>query len=168
MPLLDIWSLRRVLLAGRSSDMLRTIESQLRAIGARPFQLSVPFGEESLSRALQQRRCASVIVPDLFTLHGHDSQARLTALDMLLGEAREAGVPLVMLLCRLSAVREAEAAQLFSHALGWARGTFGDPVNIQCFRCIGRDIRPLCQEALTLGARFLAGETSCTGIFTLM
>ncbi|MBR5302025.1 MAG: hypothetical protein IKU38_04250 [Clostridia bacterium] len=164
--MLNNWSLRRVLLAGESSEMLRTMDAQLCAAGARPFHTSAPFCEEALSRMLQQRRCACVIVPDLLALDTHDPQARFDALDMLLGEIREAGVPLAILLYRINASHDSEAAQLFSHAAGWAHGMFGDPVNIQCIRYAAADIRRVCLDALMLGARFLAGETACTGIFT--
>lgn len=156
MSLLSEWSLRRVLLAGLPGDMLRAMESQLCAVGARPFHASVPFGEESLSRALQQHRCACVIVPDLLALHPCDPQARLAALDMLLFEAREAGVPLALLLGRAAAAHRDETAQLFSLGQGWARGAFGDPVSVLCIRHEDADVHRVCHEALIQGAQFLA------------
>ena len=163
MSLLGVWSLRRVLLPSLPGDMLHTMKSELHAVGARPSHVSVPFDEESLSRALQ-RRSACIIVPDLLA---YDPKIRFEALNTLLFEAREAGVPLVMLLCPISAAHDGETAQLFSHALGFARGAFGDPVSVQCIRHSGGDLQCICRDALTLGARFLAGEHACTGIFTL-
>ena len=158
--MLGIWSLRRVLLAGMPDDMLRAMEAQLCALGARAFQASCDT--ESLSRTLQQQRSACVIVPDLFAL---GPCSRIDALNTLLFEAREAGVPLVMLLSRMHAAHDGETVRLFSHALGFSRGAFGDPVSVQCIRY--KNTQAACRESLMLGARFLSGERSCTGVFTL-
>jgi len=165
--LLNVWSLRRVLLPDLPGEMPRTMEMQLCAVGARPVHASVPFSEESLSLALQRQRCTCVIVPDLLALHTGDPSARFDALNTLLFEAREAGVPLVMLLGSICSMHDEESAQLFSHALGFVRGAFGDPVSIQCIRHNGCDLQRICRDALMLGARFLSGERSCTGVFTL-
>ena len=162
--LLSVFSLRRVLLAGEPGAMLRAMHIMLCADGARPFCLSAPFDEESLCRVLHQGRFSCVIVPDLSSLCPGDSAARLAALNTLLGEAREAGVPLVML---LSPSAGDETAQLFSHALGCAAGAQGDPVNVQCICHAPGDPQSACFGALALGARFLAGERTCTGAFTL-
>lgn len=166
MSLLNVWSLRRVLLTGPPGSMMYAMESQLCAAGARSFCADVPFSEDSLSYALQQR-CSCIIVPDLLTLRAGGSESCLDALNTLLFEAREAGVPLVMLLCRSSGMHEESSTQLFSHALGFTRGACGDPVSIQCIRHSGGNPQQICLDALTLGARFLAGEHTCTGVFTL-
>lgn len=164
MTLLSVWSLRRVLLAGESCAMLRAMQAQLCAIGARPLCFSAPFGEESLCRVLHQGRFSCVIVPSLPDLCPGGAADRLTALSVLLGEAREAGVPLVML---LSPDAGGETAQLFSHALGCASGALGDPVSVQCIRHPGFDPGSECLGALSLGARYLSGERACVGAFTL-
>lgn len=162
--MLSIWSLRRVLLAGLPGSMLRAMESQLCAIGARPLRASIPLCEESLSSALHEGRYTCIIVPDLLALLKDNAQTRVAALNTLLGEAREAGVPLSILLCPSSAP---DAAPLISHAQGWARGAFGDPVNVQCILYTGENTEAICREALMLGARFLAGEQACTGVFAV-
>lgn len=164
LPPLSVWSLRRVLLAGDSGAMLRAMHAQLSAVGARPVFFSAPFSEEALCRALHQGRYACIIIPDLLKLCPGDPQARLAALNMLLGEAREAGVPLVML---LGAASCAECAPLFAHALGCAMGAQGDPVSVQCIRHAASDAKDACLGALELGARFLAGETDFVGVFAL-
>lgn len=162
--MLPVWSLRRVLLAGESCAMLRAMHAQLCAIGARPICFSAPFGEEPLCRALHQGRFSCIIVPSLLDLCPGDSGNRLAALNVMLSEAREAGIPLVML---LSGSADRETAQLFSHALGCARGAQGDPVSLQCIRHVQGDPDGTCLGALRLGARFLSGERTCTGMFTL-
>ena len=164
MPSLSVWSLRRVLLVGSASPMRSAMEAQLRGIGARIQPAPDPLTEEALCRTLHEGRYACIIMPDLPTLCPGDSQARLAALNMLLGETREAGVPLVMMLGEAS---WAECAPLFAHALGCAMGAQGDPVSVQCIRFSGGDTLHICRQALELGARFLAGETGCVGVFTL-
>ena len=164
MPLLTNWSLRRVLLAGDACPMLSQMQSQLCSLGARPLCLSAPFDEESLCRFLHQGRFSCAIVPSLPHLCPGDSSDRLFALNMLLGETREAGVPLIML---LSSEDSEETAQLFSHALGCSMGAQGDPVSVQCIRHMPGDPESACLGALRLGARFLAGERTCAGAFTL-
>ncbi len=165
MPLLSVWSLRRVLLAGPAGDMLRTLESLLCFVGSKPLHASIPFSAESLSSMLLHR-ASCIIVPDLLMLDTNP-QTRLDALNTLLFEAREAGTPLVMLLSQMNTAADGETAQLFSHALSFSRGGCGDPVNIQCIRHDGRNVQRICRDALKLGARFLSGETQVTGVFTL-
>lgn len=164
MPPLSLWSLRRVLLAGSPSAMRSTMETQLLALGARVSPAPDSPTEEALSRLLHEGRYVCVMIPDLAQLCPGDGQARLAALNMLLGEAREAGVPLAMILCAASC---AECAPLLSHAQGWAQGACGDPISVQCIRHDGGGIQRICRDALALGARFLAGETGCTGMFSL-
>lgn len=164
MPPLSLWSLRRVLLSGNPCPMRSAMGMQLRALGARVRLAPDSPTEETLSRLLHEGRYACVIIPDLAQICAGDVQAGFAALNMLLSEAREAGVPLAMILCAASC---AERAPLFSHAQGWAQGTCGDPISVQCIRHDGGDMQGICQHALALGACFLAGETDCTGVFTL-
>ena len=160
MPPLSQWGLRRVLLAGNPCPMHSTMDTQLRALGARVQSAPDPLTEETLCRTLHAGRYACVIIPDLSHLCMGD--AHPDVLNMLLGEVREAGVPLVMILCAAACT---ECAPLFSHALGFAHG--GDPVSVQCIRHTSGDMQRICRDALMLGARFLSGETGCTGMFTL-
>lgn len=162
--MLTAWSLRRVLLAGDGCAMLREMQSQLCSLGARPLCLSAPFDEESLCKFLHQGRFSCVIAPSLSDLCSGACADRIAALNMLLGETREAGVPLVML---LDSSNDNETAQLFSHVLGCASGAQGDPVSVQCIRHAGTDPSSACLGALHLGARFLSGERTCVGVFTL-
>jgi len=163
--LLGVWSLRRVLLVGESSGMLSAMHAQLTAVGARPH-VALP-DEEFLFRVLHEGRYSCVIVPSVLHLCAGDADARFAALDTLLLETREAGVPLAMLLSRHCAQPNDEAACLFSHALGWARGAFGDPVNVQCIQYRHADLRHASRDALARGARFLAGERTCAGLFSI-
>ncbi len=163
MELLGVWSLRRVLLAGNSCVMQRAMEDALCALGARVSHAANPLDEEMLSHLLHKGRCACVIVPDLLALHT-SAQGRLSSLNMLLSESREAGLPLAML---LAGGKGGETAQLFSQAQGWACGASGDPVSLQCIRHWSDDPDYACLHALTLGARYLSGDHTCTGYFDL-
>ena len=151
---LSVWSLRRVLLAGESSDMLLSIQEQLQALGARPLHLPNCLCQESLCRTLHEGRYACIIVPDVLSIG--DAHTRLDALNTLLLEAREAGVPLVILLGGCSAQPDGEIAALFSHASGWAHGACGDPVSVQCLFYADQAMHRACREALLLGAQFLS------------
>lgn len=160
--ILPAWRARRVLLAGGESRFMRAMEAQLAEIGARPVRVSFPADCETLCLRLHEGRFACVIAPDLSQLYPGNEQDRMAALDMLLGEAQEAGVPLVMLLSSLT-----EDAPLLRRAEGFMHGACGDPVSIQCVLHAGSDTSLVCSEALLLGARFLTGEQSCAGVFDL-
>ena len=167
MPQLAVFCLKRVLLSGSPCPMRSAMDAQLYAIGARTYFAPEPPTEEPLCRMLHEGRFSCVIVPELLRLGAGGTQARLTALNTLLSETREAGVPLIMLLAGQSTQHADESAALFSQALGWARGAAGDPVSVQCIRHANRHPKTVCREALLLGARFLAGDTACTGYFSL-
>lgn len=160
--ILPAWRARRVLLAGGESRFMCAMDAQLTEIGARPVRVSFPADCETLCRRLHEGRFACVIVPDLARLCTGNAQDRMSALDMLLGEAQEAGVPLAILLSSLT-----EDAPLLRRAEGFMHGACGDPVSMQCILHAGGDTSIVCSEALLLGARFLAGEQSCTGVFDL-
>lgn len=166
LPQLAAFCLRRVLLAGSPCPMRSAMNAQLHAIGAQTYFAPDPLTEEPLCRTLHKGRFACVIVPELLHLGTGNAQTCLAALDTLLNESREAGVPLVMLLAGQS-LHANEIAALFSQALGWSRGISGDPVSVQCIRYDNQQPDAACCEALLLGARFLSGETSCTGYFSL-
>ncbi|MGN0773409.1 MAG: hypothetical protein ACI4MP_06405 [Candidatus Ventricola sp.] len=216
------WGARRVLLLGGEDRMTRFMRALLAGLGARPACLPLSSGSEALSRALTSGRVCCVIVPCLRALDGGLTD-RLHALDALLIEAREAGVPLVMLLSDESVyhaaqhpwtVREedpigGETREGLFHAIlqlfadGVSRGLLGDPVHVLLIRhlpCLGCGhpavapfdlwcraldageplrvphpgaqgvfLHPLdvCLGSLLLGARFLLGDTACTGVFNL-
>ena len=216
------WGARRVLLLGGEDRMTRFMYALLSELGARPACLPLAPDSEALSRTLTSGRVFCVIVPCLRALSGSlDDQ--LNALDALLVEAREAGVPLVMLLSDENVYRAAQhpwtvreedpiggetrgglfhaVLQLFAD--GVSRGLLGDPVHVLCVRhlpCLGCGhpavapydgwcraldagepltvphpgaqgvfLHPLdvCIGSLLLGARFLLGDTACTGVFNL-
>lgn len=216
------WGARRVLLLGGEDRMTRFMRALLVELGARPACLPLSSDSEALSRVLTGGRFCCVIIPCLRALDGGLTQ-QLRALDALLIEVREAGVPLVMLLSDENpyraaqqpwAVREEDPIggetrgglfhsilQLFAD--GVSRGLLGDPVNVLCIRHLpalgcghpavapydvwcraidageapvvphpgaqGVFLHPLdaCMGSLLLGARFLLGDTACTGIFNL-
>jgi len=160
--ILPAWRARRVLLAGGGSSRMRAMNALLDEIGARPVCVPFPADSETLCRTLQDGRTACVIVPDLCALDPDPGAARLGALDMLLREAREAGVPLAMLLS--SGAKE--DALLLRCAEGFMHGAFGDPVSLQCILC-SESSQSACRCALQLGARFLLGDTACMGVFDL-
>lgn len=216
------WGARRVLLLGGEDRMTRFMRALLGELGARPACLPLDSGSEALSRTLTGGRVCCVIVPCLRDLRGSLDE-QLHALDALLVEAREAGVPLVMLLSDENAYRAAqhpwtvreedpvggETREGLFHAIlqifadGVSRGLLGDPVHVLCIRhlpCLGCGhpavapydgwcraldagepltvphpgaqgvfLHPLdvCMGSLLLGARFLLGDTACTGMFNL-
>lgn len=216
------WSTRRVLLLGGEDRMTRFMRALLSGLGARPACLPLSSGSEALARTLTGGRVCCVIVPCLRALDGSLNH-QLQALDALLIEAREAGVPLVMLLSDENAYRAAqhpwtvreedpvggETREGLFHAIlqlfadGVSRGLLGDPVHVLCVRhlpCLGCGhpavapydgwcraleagepltvphpgaqgvfLHPLdvCMGSLLLGARFLLGDTACTGVFNL-
>lgn len=153
------WSGRRVLLLDDCGSMTRFLHTLLLQLGARPACLPLGAGSEALARALTDGRVCCLIVPCLRALTGSLSD-QLHALDGILMEAREAGVPLAMLLSDENVYRAAHHPWLVReddpvggetraglvHALlqlfadGVSRGLLGDPVHVLCVRhmpCLG-------------------------------
>lgn len=166
--LLPAWRGRRVLLAAGENEISRTMLSFLEEIGARPARIAIPCGHEALCRALQAGRGVCVIVPCLGELTAFPPVQQLAALHTLLGEAREAGTPLVMLLADHTNHAYSHALdRLMHYANEFTHGNHGDAVSIQGIWHAPMETRNLCLHALALGARYLMGDLSCTGIFTL-
>ena len=217
------WRARRVLLIGGEDRTTLVMQTLLDELGAKTARLAPGCRAEHLHRALTASRVSAVIVPcmRLFSRGGVTDQ--LSALITLLCEAREAGIPLVILMSDENVYRVAahpwhpqetdpiggESPQgliqsiLDLYAGGVSRGLSGDPVSVQIVRhlpclgcghpaarqygawcraaCSGGAIeveRPsasgvfihpqdVCCGALLLGARFLLGDTACTGAFNL-
>lgn len=153
------WGARRVLLLDGEDRMTCFMRALLAELGAMPACLPISSQSETLARTLAGGRVCCVIVPCLRALTGSLTD-RLRALDALLVEAREAGVPLVMLLSDENvyraeqhpwAVREedpigGETREGLFHAIlelfadGVNRGLLGDPVHVLCVRhlpCLG-------------------------------
>lgn len=95
---LSAWRGRHVLLIG-APKTVRFPAALLEELGAKPALLPPSCGAQELCRALTAHRVAAAIVPraqELCPARGSAS-ACLARLESLLGEAREAGIPLVAL-----------------------------------------------------------------------
>jgi len=223
-PLEAAWRARHVLLVGRPGRPCAYMQSLLEAIGAKCARISPGADAETMCRAMQSGRISAVIVPEMRALApGGHLVAQLSALLLLLGECREAGVPLALLLSDAAVYRAASRPWLVSEeepvggetqdglfqsilqlcADGVSRGLMGDAVSTICVRhppllgcghpdtaaysiwCAALDegarlavphpgmqglfISPpdVFTRALKLGARFLAGDNACTGVFNI-
>lgn len=145
--LLSAWRARRVLLIGGPDAQSLSIEALLCALGARPARLPAGSKAHTLNAAMLEGRVSAVIVPGAHALEeSGDLFAQLHALDLILRETREAGIPLLLLcshedvyLPRDAPAREdapiggrtregfiQSALQLL--AMGYAQGMMGDPV----------------------------------------
>ncbi|MBR3795038.1 MAG: hypothetical protein IKK34_03265 [Clostridia bacterium] len=218
------WRARRVLLVGSADRSTCFMQALLDTLGARPARIPATADSETLCRAMQDGRVSVVIVPRAHALApGEGLTAQLRTLRILLGEAREAGIPLVMLLSDENVYRLSDAPWPLSEdaplggetatgldqailqllADGMSRGLLGDAVSTLILRhmpCLGcghpsvaqysawchalmRDevidvhnpsaqgvfLHPadVCLGALSLGARYLAGDRRITGAFNL-
>lgn len=100
------WRARRVLIVGGADRSCGYMQAMLEALGARPARIPATADSETLCRAMQDGRVSVVIVPRAHALApGEGITAQLRTLLVLLGEAREAGIPLVMLLSDESVYR---------------------------------------------------------------
>lgn len=148
---------RRVLLVGGHDRMTLFFESLLGALGARPARIPPSSGAETVCRALTAGRVSALIVPSLPSLAPQrDEAGQLAALSMLLGEAREAGVPLTILCSEVNVYRARQGAWyareedpiggetreglaqslLQLYADGVSRGLCGDAVHVLCVRTL--------------------------------
>lgn len=217
------WRGRRVLIIGKADRMTLFMQALLDELGAKTARLIPSAGAETLHRALTEGRIGAIIVPCTRALCDGNAERQLAALSSLLSEAREAGIPLCILMSDDSVYRAdsspwsvqesdpigGETPQglvqsiLDLYACGVSRGLCGDAVSVQCIRhlpCLGCGhpavaqygawcracetgevlhvqhpsmqgvfIHPLdvCCGTLLLGARFILGDTGCTGPFNL-
>lgn len=218
------WRARRVLLVSGQDRQSQWMLSFLEELGAKAARIPPDASAEMLCRAMSEGRISAVIAPKADALSAEGSLiAQLTALSTLLNEAREAGVPLVML-CSSANVYRAQQHPWYAReddpiggetrdgliqsilqtfADGVSRALMGDAVSVQCIRhmpCLGEGNPSVAQYgawcdalldgelvsvehpsmqgvflhpldvicgALSLGARYFAGEEPCTGIFNL-
>lgn len=216
------WRARRVLLVGRADRICLFMQAFLEELGAKTARIAPGTDAETLCRALSDGRISAIVVPDTRALALQEEPvAHLSALLLLLGEAREAGVPLT-LLCSDAGVYRAGSAHAREDdpiggetrdgliqslvqlcADGVSRGLLGDAVSVLCVRhmpllgCGHPAVEPyaawcraldagelipvahpgmqgvflhpleLCCGAALLGARYLSGDTRCTGAFNL-
>lgn len=169
----SVWRARRVLLIGHEDRLSGTLARFLGELGARVTRIPPGTDAETYFRAMISGRVSAVIVTQLpYLAHGRSPVVQLRALDLILSEARETGIPLVMLASAQDAAPDAaqERVQSILHLYtdGVCKGLFGDPVSVQYFRTApGADISAVCAGLLDTGARFLAGDTELTGMMEL-
>ena len=217
------WRARRVLIIGGTDRTTLVMQALFHELGAKTMQIRPGFHAEALNRALTKGRVSAVIVPSMRLFASGGVTDQLSALILLLSEAREAGIPLVILMSDENVYRAADhpwhvqetdpiggetpegliQSILDLYAQGMSHGLCGDPVSVQIVRhppCLGCThpaanqysawchaavsgdaievqhpaasgvfIHPqdVCCGALLLGARFLLGDTACTGAFNL-
>lgn len=102
------WRARHVLLAAHSGRMTGFMQALLDELGAKCARISPCADAETLCRAMTSARISALIVPQLDALApGQSIPERIGALLRLLDEAREAGIPLVIL-CSDAAVYRAQ------------------------------------------------------------
>lgn len=149
------WRARRVLLIGGTDLQTRFTDALLTELGAKTARLPPSAARDTLFRALSTSRVSAVIVPCAHALSSScDPFAHLRALDTLLTEIREAGIPLTLLCSheyvyrpqlRAWSAREEDAtggvtregmiqALLQLYADGVSRGLSGDAVRVMILR----------------------------------
>lgn len=154
------WRARRALIVGGTDAMTLFMQALLSELGAKTARLVPSAGAETLHRSLTEGRVSAIIVPCMRALCDGSAEKQLSALSALLGEAREAGVPLCILMSDDSVYRAegrpwsaqecdpigGETPQgliqslLDLYACGVSRGLCGDAVSVQCIRhlpCLG-------------------------------
>jgi len=96
-PLHTAWRARRVLLIAKDDRLSAFLTAFLEELGAKPARLAPGANAQTLCRAMTAGRIGAVIVPAMRDLSpGEDLFTSLSALHLLLGEMREAGVPLAL------------------------------------------------------------------------
>lgn len=168
--LLPAWRGRRVLIAGDDGAMTCAMHALLSDMGARPARIPVLSDSETYFRALMAGRGVCLIAPDMNALAEQAPARRLTAMQAMLSEARESGAPLTMLLAGREDVSTAQgqalvhlAAQVQSAACAHRH----DALALQWIWHDGLGEHTACRRALLLGARYLLGDYSSLGFFSL-
>lgn len=153
--LLTDWRARHVLLVGGTDALTLAMTAMLEAAGAKCARIPAGTSSEMLCRAMTSGRIGAVIAARAHALSpGLDPAMHLSALRTLLTEAREAGVPLVMLCSDAPVYRAARPpapleetdaiggqdeeglvqSLLQLYALGVSQGLAGDPVRTLILR----------------------------------
>lgn len=176
---LSSWRGHHVLIAGTQKSA-RFTQALLEELGASAVLISPELNAQALCRAMTAHRVAAVIVPRMQELcgAGDSASACLSWLQMLLDEAREAGIPLVVLATDAGVyraqsrpareddplggeTREGLIQSLFSlYADGVARALAGDAVNtliVHHMPCLSGDAPSVAQYARWCDA-LLCGE----------
>ena len=169
--LTQVWRARHVLLVGGTDVLCACLQALLTELGARPARIPASASSETLCRAMTAGRISAVIVPGAHALSPQrDAPHQLAAIDALITEVREAGVPL-LILCSDAPVYRAQARPWLAeeddalggqtregliqslvqlYAEGAARGLLGDPVNALIVRhppLLGTDAPAVAQYA---------------------
>lgn len=179
--LLDGWRARHVLLVGGTDALTLAMTAMLEAVGARCARIPAGASSETLCRAMTSGRIGAVIAAKAHALApGLDPAAHLSAVGALLTEAREAGVPLVMLCSDAPVYRAVRPPASLTeedaiggrtpeglvqslvqlYALGVSQGLAGDPVRTLVVRhppLLGGDAPSAAQYTRWCRA-LLAGE----------
>ena len=167
--LLPAWRGRRVLLAGDDGAMTCAMHALLSEIGARPISIPIVSDSETYCRAWMMGRGACLVAPDMNALAAQTPARRIMAMQAMLGEARESGAPLTMLLARQEDVLTAQG-QALSHLAAQAQSAAGtgkyDALSLQWVWHDALDEQGACLRALMIGARYLMGDHSCLGFFS--
>lgn len=193
-PLQSAWRARHVLLLGPAGRPCAFMQALLEALGAKCARISPTEDAEALCRAMQRGRICAVIVPELRALSPRgDAAAQLSALTLFLGECREAGMPLALLLSDAAVYRAAARpwlvceedpiggetrdglvqSMLQLYADGVSRGLIGDTVRVICARhppllgCGHPSVLPysLWCDALDAGGRLHVPHPGMQGLF---
>lgn len=154
------WRARRVLLVGHTDRATLFMQALLDELGAKTARIAPTGDPQILNRALTQGRICALIIPSTRPLIRNRADQSLRTLSVLLDEAREAGVPLTILMSDENVYRacgqpwhaqetdpiggETPAGLTQSlldlYAQGVSRGLCGDPVSTLCIRhppCLG-------------------------------
>ena len=99
------WRARRVLIIGGADRATLVMQTLLDELGAKAARLAPGSNEEILHRALTEGRVSAVIVPNMRMFAQGGVIEQLSMLITLLSEAREAGIPLVILMSDESVYR---------------------------------------------------------------
>lgn len=153
--LFSAWRARHVLIIGEADGASAWMQTFLEELGAHVLRLPANPGAEALCRTMTAQRIAAVIVPAAHRLcPDADLLFQLSALQTLLCEAREAGVPLCILCSDENVYRARHCpwhvredsplggqtreglvqSILQLYADGVSRGLLGDAVRVLCVR----------------------------------
>lgn len=153
--LFSVWRARHVLIVGKAGCQVSFTQLFFEELGAKVARIPGSASSETLCRALNAGRINALIVPEAHTLCTEDDPfSHLQALSKLLIEAREAGVPLVILCSDVSVYRARQQAGYAReedmiggesregliqslaqmYACGVSRGLLGYPVRVMIVR----------------------------------
>ena len=152
-PLEAAWRGRHVLLVGRPGRACAYMQALLEALHAKCARISPGADAESLCRAMQTGRISAVIVPEMRALAPQEHLiAQLSSLLLLLGECREAGVPLALFLSDAAVYRTAAHPWLVSEE---------EPIGGETQDGLIQSLLQLCADGVSRGLLGSAVHTLC-------